>query len=354
MIKRNGLKSPEQAGLSNFTLGVFAVAAGLSVANIYYAHPLLRSISQDLLIPSASIGLVMMLTQAGYGLGLMLIVPLGDIIDRRKLILGQGALAALALLSVSFASSAAYLLMSLAVTGIMAVAVQVLVSFVATLAAPELRGKAVGIVTSGVVIGILGARVVSGLVADALGWRAVYLASCIASVVMVFILACIMPKDEKRLQRARYSQILSSIPTLFISDRVLRLRCCLAFLIFAAFSTFWTALVLPLSSAPFTYSHFEIGIFGLVGLAGALAASSAGTLADRGFSDRTTTLSLAILLISWCFIALLPTSVISLVIGVLLLDLAVQAAHVTNQSVIFARHPDAHSRVVALYMLFYA
>ncbi|MEG9502091.1 MAG: MFS transporter, partial [Methylorubrum extorquens] len=162
------------------------------------------------------------------------------------------------------------------------------------------------------------------------------------------------PRHRAPDRAGSYAAALRSIPTLFLHDPILLVRGILALLVFAAFSAFWTAMVLPLSAAPFAYSHTQIGLFGLLGLAGAFAATAAGRLADRGLGQWTTGLALVVLVGSWGPIALLAQSIPLLLVGVVLLDLAVQAVHVTNQSILFARHPEARSRLVGGYMVFYA
>jgi predicted MFS family arabinose efflux permease len=164
----------------------------------------------------------------------------------------------------------------------------------------------------------------------------------------------VLPRDGAKPTEERYDAILLSIPRLFWRDRVLLVRGLLALLIFAAFSTLWTALVLPLSSEPFGYSHTGVGLLGLVGLAGALAAGSAGKLADRGLAQVTTGTSLALLVCSWALIAILSTSIPALIVGIVVLDLAVQAVHVSNQAILVARHPEAGSRLIGGYMVFYS
>lgn len=341
-------------GISKATTLLFALAAGLSVANTYYAQPLLDTMSRDFAIAPATIGLVVTLTQVGYGLGLIFIVPLGDIVDRRRLIACQGLLSFVALVSVALAVSAGMLFASLAAMGLMAVVIQILVAFAATLAHPEKRGATVGIVTSGIVIGILAARFVAGLLADLGGWRAVYMTSAVLTLAMVGLLLRVLPSGQSSGRTDNYLAILRSTPALFLQDRILLVRGLLALLVFAAFSTLWTALVLPLSAAPFSYSHTQIGLFGLVGMTGALAATGAGALADRGLGQWTSGISLALLLASWGLIALLPRSIPAFLVGIIFLDLAVQAVHVTNQSIIFNRHPEARSRLVGGYMVFYS
>lgn len=341
-------------GLTKITTLIFAIAAGLSVANIYYAQPLLHSLARDFGMSPSSVGIVVTLTQVGYGLGLVFVVPLGDLIAPRRLILTQAALSVLALVGVATATTEAVLLVSLAAMGLLAVVVQVLVALAASVATPTDRGKAVGTVTSGIVVGILGARFAAGLLADIGGWRAVYLTSALLTAVMGATLVRVLPRQISLSNHEGYAAVLRSVPLLFLRDRVLLIRGVLAFLIFAAFSTFWTALVLPLSAAPFSYSHTQIGLFGLVGVVAAIAATVAGKLADRGMGQRVTGISLSVLLASWVPISFLPTSVPLLVVGVILLDLAVQAVHVTNQSIILDRHPEARSRLIGGYMVFYS
>lgn len=343
-----------KAGLSRWILMIFAAACGVSVANIYYAQPLLDTMARDFDIDPATIGLVVTVTQIGYAAGLLLVVPLGDIMDRRKLIVCQTFLSALILAVVAVAPNVAMLFAGMIAVGFLAVVVQVLVAFTATLAAPHQQGHAVGIVTSGVVIGILSARFLSGVIADLGGWRMVYMISAILMVVMGGLLLRVLPRHNAASSTERYGEILRSIYRLFLQDRVLRERGILAFLIFASFSSLWTAMVLPLSAEPFALSHTAIGMFGLAGLAGALAASRAGRLVDRGHAQATTGASLLLLSLSWMCIGFLPQSLLAFTMGVLLLDFAVQAVHVTNQSVIFAAYPHARSRLVGGYMVFYS
>ena len=355
-MNRNNMQQESKTGigLSKLTTLIFAAAAGLSIANIYYAQPLLDAMARDFGISPSSIGFVVTLTQLGYALGLIFLVPLGDIIDRRRLVIGQGVLSVFALIGVAIAQTEAVLFVCLATMGLLAVVVQVLVAAAATLATPEERGKTVGIVTSGVVIGILAARFIAGMLADFGGWRAVYLTSAILTAAMVGLLMRVLPRQDSPADTDSYAATLRSIPVLFLRDKILLVRGILALLVFATFSTFWTALVLPLSTAPFSYSHTQIGLFGLVGLAGAIAAAGAGKLSDNGHEQRVTGFSLALLLASWGLIAFLPKSISALLVGVVLLDLAVQAVHVTNQSIIFGRHTNARSRLVGGYMVFYS
>jgi predicted MFS family arabinose efflux permease len=349
------IKREEAAqGLSKAQTLIIAAAAGLSVANIYYAQPLLDVMGADLGISSSAVGLIVTLTQVAYGLGLIFIVPIGDVVDRRKLILVQGLLSAIALGVVATAVDASLLMVGIGGVGLLAVLVQVLVAEAAGLATAAQRGNVVGTVTSGVVTGILAARSVAGAIADVGGWRAVYLTSAVVTLLLVAILSLVLPRRSATRETQSYLQALLSIPGLFFREPVLLFRGILALLIFASFSTFWTALVLPLSAPPYSFSHTEIGLFGLVGVAGAIGATCAGRFADRGYGRWTTGISLALLLTSWWAIAFLPCSITMLLPGVLLLDLAVQAVHVSNLSVVVALCPQRSGRLIGGYMVFYS
>ncbi|MCP3164752.1 MFS transporter [Myxococcus qinghaiensis] len=339
--------------LSRAVTALFAVACGLAVANVYFAQPLLDSMARDLGLRPSLVGVVVTVTQVGYGLGLLLVVPLGDLVERRRLVAVQMSLSVVALVVVGLAPTGAVLLTGLAVVGLLAVVIQVLVAFAATLAAPAERGRVVGGVTSGVVIGILMARTVAGLLSDLAGWRSVYLVSAGVTLVVVVALARVLPR-ERATKHLSYLALLRSVFTLFVEERVLRVRAVLALLMFAAFSTLWTPMVLLLGAPPFSLSHSQVGLFGLAGVAGALAASRAGRLADRGWGNWTTSLGLVVLLLSWWPVLLARESLWALGVGIVALDLAIQALHVTNQSELYAVRPEARSRLVAGYMVFYS
>nr|WP_031058236.1 MFS transporter [Streptomyces ochraceiscleroticus] len=334
---------------------LFAVACGAAVANVYFSQPLLVTMGHDLAMSPALVGSVVTLTHVGYGLGLFFLVPLGDVADRRRLIVAQLLLLVGALAVVAAAHTAAMLLAGMAATGLLAVVTQTLVAFAASLAPPAGRGRVVGLVTSGVVTGILLARTASGLIADLGGWRSVYLASASLTALLALILYRVLPRhSDAPPTTLRYRQLLRSTITLFAREQLLRLRALFGLLIFAAFSTLWSSVALPLSEAPYFLPHSAIGALGLVGVAGALAATAAGRLNDRGLSRRTTGIALALLAASWLPLAFTRSSLWALVVGVILLDLAVQAVHVTNQTLIYTLHPDAGSRLIGGNMVFYS
>ncbi|MDX3385301.1 MFS transporter [Streptomyces niveiscabiei] len=335
--------------LSRRVVLLFAVACGACVANVYFSQPLLVTMGGELAMSPGLIGSVVSLTHVGYALGLFFLVPLGDVTDRRRLVVGQLALLVVALGVVATARTAVVLLVGMAVTGLLAVVTQTLVAFAASLAPAEGRGRVVGLVTGGVVVGILLARTVSGVMADLAGWRSVYAVSAGCVAVLALVLYRVLPGggDQPALP---YGQLLRSTVSLFARERLLRVRALYGLLVFAAFSTLWSSVALPLGSLP----HSAVGALGLVGVVGALAAGVAGRLNDRGLSRRTTGLALALLVVSWLPLAFTRSSLWALAVGIVLLDLAVQAVHVTNQTLIHAAHPDAGSRVIGGYMVFYS
>ncbi|KAF0865737.1 MFS transporter [Pseudomonas sp. LD120] len=345
---------PATSTLSPPVVLLFAIACGLAVGNVYYAQPLLDAMAQAFELSPATVGIVITLTQVGYGLGLLLLVPLGDLCNRRRLIVSQTLLSVLALLTVALAPSSAWLLLGMACIGLLAVVTQVLVAYAANLAPVTQRGRVVGMVTSGIVVGILLARTVAGTMADLAGWRSVYLLSAGLTLLVALALWHVLPAVEPPPTVQRYGQLLGSLRQLFKEEKVLRDRAVLAMLIFAAGTVLWTPMVLPLSAPPLSLSHTEIGLFGLAGAAGALGAARAGHLADRGLAQWTSGLALALMLVSWLPIAFTQSSLWALLLGVITFDLGLQAVHVTSQSLIYSVRPEAQSRLAAGYMLFYS
>ena len=261
---------------------------------------------------------------------------------------------AVALIVVGVAPTSIVFFIGVAMVGLLATVTQTLVAYSSTLAVPSERGRVVGFITSGVVIGILLARTFAGIMADLGGWRSVYLSSAVLILIMIVLLNKELPGTVYKRTSLSYPKLLHSVLILFVQERILLIRGILALLIFTAFSTFWTSLVFPLSSPPYSFSHTAIGAFGLAGVSGAFAAARAGRLADRGLGQLTTGVALVSLIASWFFINFISHSILVLIIGIILLDLAVQAVHVTNQILIFIVLPEARSRLTAAYMVFYS
>lgn len=347
--------APASTSMSRSTILLFACAAGMSVANVYYAQPLLDALASDFSISHAAVGGIVTATQVGCALALLLLVPLGDLLERRRLMLAQVLMLAAVLVAVGLARSTHVLLLAMLLTGMLGTAMtQGLISFAANAAADHERGRVVGAAQGGVFIGLLLARVLAGGISDLAGWRSVYFCSAGTMLVLAILLWRCLPNLAVAERRMNYRSLIMSMFTLLLRDRVLQVRGVLALLMFAAFNIFWSALVLPLSAPPYGFSHTAIGAFGLVGALGALAATHAGRMADRGFEQQASMAALLLLLAAWLPLSFLHASLWALVIGIVLLDLGGQAIHVTNQSMIFRSSPETHSRLVAVYMMFYA
>ncbi|WP_016586687.1 MFS transporter, partial [Yersinia pestis] len=282
----------------------------------------------------------------------MFLVPLGDMFERRGLIVGMTLLAAGGMLITAMSQNLTMMIIGTALTGLFSVVAQLLVPLAATLAAPEKRGKVVGIIMSGLLLGILLARTVAGALATLGGWRTIYWVASALMFIMALVLWRCLPRYKQH-TGLNYGQLLGSIFALFIHTPVLRTRALLGALSFANFSVLWTSMAFLLAAPPFGYSEATIGLFGLVGAAGALMATKAGQLADKGKARVTTSAGLVLLLLSWLPIAFGQHSIIALIIGIIVLDLAVQAVHVTNQSVMYRMMPEARNRLTAGYMTSY-
>jgi predicted MFS family arabinose efflux permease len=315
---------------------------------------LLDVIADDVGLTRATSGIVVALTQVGYGLGLLALVPLGDLLDRRRLIISQSLLMVFALSAVALAPTGVAYLAGMAAVGALSVVTQLHVAHASALAGPTERGRVVGMVTSGIVGGILCARAVSGLLSDTLGWRAVYGASGGANLIVLALLIKALPSQATPSRPIGYVRLVTSAVALFSQEPVLRIRATLALLTFMAMTVLWTPMVLALRSPPLLLTHMEVGLFGFSGVLGALGASRAGRWSDRGFAQRTTGLALVLMLAAWLPGALLSRSLWGLVAGVLALDFGLQAVHVANQSLIYRVRPEAQSRLTAGYMVFYS
>ncbi|WJW93658.1 MFS transporter [Enterobacter pseudoroggenkampii] len=347
--------APLSADMPRSIVWLFATASGLSVANVYYAQPLLDALANDFGISHAAVGGVVTATQIGCALALLLVVPLGDKVDRRGLMAIQLIALVVALISVSLAQSPSALLFGMLATGMLGTAMtQGLIAYAASAASPHEQGRVVGAAQGGVFMGLLLARVFAGGISDIAGWRGVYLSAAALMLIIALPLWWRLPTLPAVTATMSYPRLIGSMLKLLRQEKVLQIRGVLALLMFASFNIFWSALVLPLSAPPFSFSHTVIGAFGLAGAVGALAAGRAGRWADRGYAQRTSAAALVMLLLAWWPLSLMDRSLGIMLIGIILLDLGGQALHVTNQSMIFRTRPEAHSRLVGLYMLFYA
>jgi predicted MFS family arabinose efflux permease len=336
-------------GISRGLVILLAIATGASVANLYYAQPLLHAIAAGLHSSPSTAALLVTASQIGYAAGLLLIVPLGDLVDRRLLVVRMLGVCALALVIGALAPGLGVLALAIALAGVTSTVAQVLVPFASVLASEDQRGRVVGEVMSGLLTGILVARTFSGLIAQAAGWRAVFGFGAFAMVALALALWRSLP-DVPPSERASYPRLLASVGTLLRDEPLLRMRMIYGGMGMASFSVLWTTLALLLSRAPFHYGSAVIGLFGLAGMAGAIAAQAAGRAADGGRASRATGLFLAAIAAGWALLAAGQRSVAVLVIGIAVLDLGIQGQHILNQTVIYARRPDARSRLTTAYM----
>ena len=338
------------SGLSGGMVLLLAVGCGLSAANLYYAQPLLHTIASDLHAGSGEAGLMITLSQLGYALGLAFLVPVGDIAPRRRLVPVVLLITAVALAASAAAGSIAVLIVLALFAGIGSVAAQMLVPFAAELAGEARRGKVVGTVMSGLLLGILLARTVSGAVAGASSWRVVYGVAALSVVLLAVTLSRSLPKEETR-PHLPYGKLLVSTVEVFRRDRVLRRRALFGSLSFAGFSILWTTLAFLLSGPPYRYGDTLIGLFGLFGAAGALCASFAGRLADRGWQGRATIGFALVTVAAWLPLWIGGHHLAGLVVGIIALDIGTQGTHVINQSVMFSSSGQDRSRANAVYMV---
>ncbi|HCP79638.1 MAG: MFS transporter [Pusillimonas sp.] len=329
-----------------------ATAIGGAVASNYYVQPLLDSIAAEYAVSYTSVGIIVTVAQIGYGAGLLLLVPLGDKLEKRNLICIMTLISASGLLISGLSPSLPFLLLGTAITALFSVVTQLLIPFGAQLARPEVRGRIVGVLMSGLLMGILLGRTISGGLSAFGSWRIVYFVAAAFMSVVAVLLWKLLPQHRNEKQIS-YVQLLLSIRHLFATEPVLRSRSLMGALSFGLFTLFWTPLSFLLSAPPYGFSDAIIGLFGLTGAAGALSASWAGRLADKGRTNWAVVLGLVMMLVSWVPIGFSPVSIIALIVGVVFLDFAVQLVHVSNMNSVIKLDPEQRSRLNASYMTAY-
>lgn len=346
------MNSTHSQGLSFWLVFLMAFAIGVTIASNYYAQPLLHSITHDLHIAVEHAGSIIMTAQLSYAVGLLFITPLGDMIERKRLILILMLLSTCGLVISASSQNLWMLIVGTAMTGLFSTVAQVLIPFAATLAKPEHRGKIVGTLMSGMLLGILLGRTFAGAISTIADWHYVYWIATGIMLIVTFLLWLSLPRYCNHIS-INYLQLLLSIGSLYRQEPVLKIRSLLAITSFALFSLLWTPLAFLLTDAPYHYSDFIIGLFGLAGAAGALGSPIVGKLSDKGKGKTATTIGLALLLASWLPLSLAQYSIIALILGVILLDFAVQVTHVSNMSAIYQIRPEARSRINTGYMVSY-
>ena len=333
-------------------LGLLALTAGSSVANIYYCQPLLGIIAGTFHVAARTATVVATATQLGYAAGLLLIVPLADSLERKKLITGCTVASAATLVGVALCPSIVWLIAMSFLTGVASMAPQLSVTYAAGLAAPARRGQTVGVVMSGLLIGILLSRTVSGAVGNLVRWQVVYWLAAAAMLLLAGVLAWVLPVQAPT-GRIPYRDLLRSTVPLLRLEPVLRRHALIGALGFGSFSAFWTTLAFHLASLPAHYGSNTAGLFGLVGAAGALAAAVAGRLADRVGPRLLNGTALLLVVLSFGLMSLSGASLPLLALGVILMDAGVQGSHISNQTRIYALSAEKRNRLNAAYMVSY-
>ncbi|AFM40171.1 arabinose efflux permease family protein [Desulfosporosinus acidiphilus SJ4] len=338
--------------LSRSLLLILAVSCGLSVANLYYNQPLLADMAQTFHLSAAQIGSISMLTQLGYALGLFLFVPLGDIKEKKSLIVILLGAVTLSLLFVASSNNLTMLGAASFAVGTTTVVPQIIVPLAAQLAAPNQQGRIVGIVMSGLFFGILLARTISGIIGSIWGWRTMfYIAACLM-LVLALMLWGVLPKTGSN-SRLSYGQTLKSLGGYITQLPLLREASLMGGLLFGTFSVFWTTLAFFIKQPPYYYGTEIAGLFGLIGVAGASFAPIAGRLADKKGPRIVVGIAAAVTLLAYCIFWFLGQQLWGLILGVILLDLGIQSAQISNQARVYALIPEAKSRLNTIYMVSY-
>ncbi|QNB05353.1 MFS transporter [Herbaspirillum frisingense] len=339
-------------GLSPALIGLLATGAGLAVASLYYSQPMLGVLADDIGASERAVGMVPMSTQLGYALGILLLAPLGDRYDRRRIILIKAAILTVALLLAGAASGVATLLAASLAIGLTATMAQDIVPAAATLAPEQHRGRIVGTVMTGLLLGILLSRVVSGFVAEHFGWRAMFVGAS-ASIALVGLAAWRGLPRFHPTSRLSYGALLGSLGTLVSKHGALRRAALAQGLLSVGFSAFWSTLAVMLHGAPFHLGSAAAGAFGLAGAAGALAAPLAGRISDRKGPELVTRLGVTLAALAFASMALAPWfstqgQLVLLALAAIGFDLGVQATLVAHQTIVYSIEPGARSRLNAV------
>lgn len=326
-----------------------AACTGLIVANLYYCQPLIVLIANEFSIPESQAGTIAYFTQGGYAVGLFFMVPLGDKIERRKQILLTMLASVAALILAATAKSFVLLQLASLLIGATSIVPQLIWPLAASLTQPENRGKVVGTIMSGLLVGILLSRTLSGLVGGLFGWRSMFWIAAGICLAITLLIKRIFPVSQPTFAGS-YAQLLRSLLALFKTQPILREATLINALSFAQFGAFWTTMVLLLSGAPFHYNTATVGMFGIIGASGALAAPLVGKLGDKGNPRVAIGYGIMLMLLSFVVFYFSTTSVIGIIIGIVLIDIGLQGVHISNQTRIYSLLTEARNRMNTIYM----
>jgi predicted MFS family arabinose efflux permease len=336
-------------GISRQLVLTLAFGTAATVATIYFNQPLLPLLGKEFSATQRDIGLLVTVTQLGYAAGILALVPLGDVVNKKKLILTKLGVLLLALIGAGFSGSLAMLFVAHVAIGVFGTVAQDFIPLAADLAPPEKRGHVIGLVMSGLLIGILSSRTFSGVIADHFGWRAVFFSAAGLIALLVLLVAWLVPSRAPS-SRSSYAVLMTSLIAIIRERPVLRLAVLTQGMMGALFSAFWTVSAFHLSGDTFHLSTSAVGYFGLIGAAGALAAPLAGKLADRRGAFANIPIAIGVTFVAFVGMALLPNSLTAVIVGAALFDLGVQMSMVSHQSIIYALDPGARSRINALFV----
>lgn len=326
-----------------------ALCTGLIVANIYYCQPLVVMIAREFKVAESTAGTITFFTQLGYALGLLFFVPLGDKLERRLQIIGTTALAVISLIAAALSNSLFMLSIASLCIGATSIVPQLILPLAAHLSLPEKRGKTIGVIMSGLLIGILLSRTLSGFIGAWIGWRGMFWIAAGISTALLVIMRITFPASKPEF-KGNYANLMGSLLTLIKGQPLLREASAINALGFASFGMFWTTMVLHLANPPFQFHSDKIGMFGLAAVAGALIAPLIGGSADKGNPRVAIGYGLIIIAISYLLFYVFGQSVMGIVIGIVLLDLGQQSVHVSNQTRVYALNPQARNRLNTVFM----
>lgn len=336
--------------LTKLLISIMAITCGLTVANLYYIQPLLGDMAKSFNVHEVSVGSAAMLTQIGYAVGMIFILPLGDIKERKNLITIMLLFSIISLFTMAFSQNIYMLIISSFAVGFTSIIPQLIIPLAAQLSNPNERGKIIGTVMSGLLIGILVSRTISGLIGNYFGWRVVYIVAAIMMIILTLVLRKVIPITNS-VSEVKYFDLLKSLPKLIKEEPILREASLNGALMFAAFSAFWTALTFLLESSHYNMGSQAAGLLGLVGIVGALAAPLVGKLADKKGSRYVIVICIVIVSLSYILFLILGFKMIGLIVGVILLDLGVQSSNISNQARVHSMNEEKRNRINTVYMV---
>lgn len=342
----------ENKGIPAHLLWMLAIISGLSVANLYYNQPLLNRISADLGVSEFTANLIPMTTQIGYALGLLFIIPLGDLYNRKHIIVVNFLLLMIATCSIASSSSVPYILAASLVMGICSVMPQIFIPIAAQFSLPENKARNVGMMVSGLLTGILGSRVVSGFVGEYWGWRTMYYIAAVLMLLCIFLVLRALPAMPSNF-KGTYGGLMKSLFTLYREHPAIRMVSARAGCCFGSFLALWACLAFKLSGEPFHAGNNVIGMLGLCGIAGALTASFVGSLVQKLGVRFFTYLGCVLMILAWVVMYVFQNFYIGFIVGIVVIDIGMQCVQISNQTCALSMAPKATNRVNTIFMTTY-